>query len=131
LIGKVTKFSVTAKSCTMLEYGACNRVFVDQFAGPVGLVLGDVRGGLALGSEPDEHHLARLQVELGVRGRGCEVSAPSKVWIPTVSRVSGSIWIGGLSSLDAMSMPSCQNTLVLDRDRFIPATDGSSVKGLG
>ena len=65
---------------------------------------------------------------------GCAVAvrdarSPSHVHSPTVSRVSGSIWIGALSSLDASSRPACQYTLVLARPLDRPATDGSSLYG--
>ena len=46
-----------------------------------------------------------------------------------MSSVSGSIWTGALSSLEASSRPPCQYTLVLASPRDSPATDGSSVNG--
>ena len=49
---------------------------------------------------------------------------------PIVSSVSGSIWMGALSSLEASSRPPCQYTFVLASPRRRPATDGSSVNGL-
>ena len=66
---------------------------------------------------------------------GCAVAvwddrSPSQVNSPTVSSVSGSIWIGALSSLEASSRPPCQYTFVLASPRLRPATDGSSVNGL-
>ena len=65
---------------------------------------------------------------------GCAVAvwddrSPSQVNSPSVSRVSGSICIGALSSLEASSRPPCQYTFVLASPRLRPATDGSSVNG--
>src|ERR1700744_1241300 len=65
---------------------------------------------------------------------GCAVAvlderSPDQVHSPTVSRVSGSIWTGGLSSLEASRRPACPYTLVLASPRDRPTTDGSSVYG--